>query len=419
MAWKYPTDVLHRKLAYLKTLASEDGIELSMDRWISLLKETQAEIAWETIYRTLLDMYLKLGFGFDWDDFDYPPDEWNLPDYTPPDWTPPDDWDWDNPFDPNDDADEVGKAYWNKTNYNLSYYDPPEVTLRDVERFAWSQRYPISEKDTAEYKQQSLSLKKKWNAHKQAFKSAGVKSEYVDGIEDILSIVESRILRGFFVGFAVVGISRVSKRHYLPDLFRARVDTRRTTDWKSTLDTESVLSWESIVGWARVGYCRVGKWTMILQKWVSDSIVGRVNAFWLRSGFATQSQLSRYGGIDYYQYIPAQYAGYVPAEIQTLWQRAFMLQRVDQYHYTGGKHQIKMQMYTKGIRAICDKHGIMANFRQAYTCYGNEILYLKHDSHKLYKRWKKLVTVDDIRSKYVTLGCDESVLREIERNVKP
>lgn len=423
MSWRYPRDILHRKLRYLKTLASEDGIETSMERWLALLKEIQLEISWEVVYRTLLDLYLHLDLGIDWEDFDWSPDDWGMPDdwEMPPDWdwTPPDDDDWVNPFDPNDDADTVGKAYYDLTNYNLSYYDPPEIATKDIERFAWNQRYAISEKDTAEYKQMSLSLKTRLESHKQPFKDAGITPRYVDRVEEILSQVESRILRGFFVGFSVVGISRVAKQHNDPDPFRAMVDTRRFENWKAILPTESVVSWESIVGWTRVGYNRVGIWTMYLQKWLSDAMVVKINAFWLRSGLVSASDVSRYGGIDFYRYVPEQYTQYLPGDVKTLWQRVFMLQRVDQYHYTGGKHQLKMQFNIKRIRPILDRHGVIANIRGVYTCFANELLYRDYKGHKLYKQWKTLITDEDLVQKYLRMGCEESVLREVQGIVKP
>lgn len=423
MSWKYSQDIIHRKLRYLKTLASEDGIDISMEKWLALLKQMGLEISWETVWRNLIDLYLKLFFGFDWDDFDWGFDDWNMPD----DWTFPDEWDWEpptfpddeNPFDPNDDADVILKAHWDVSHYNLCYFDPPEITMRDIERYAWWCRYRVAEKETAEYKQQSLALKNKLTQYKQSLIRAGVRESYLDGIEEIISMVESRLLRGFCVGFAVIGVSRVSQRHQTPDPFRATVETRLVSDWKTTKATESVVAWESIVGWSRVGYHRVGNFNLKIQRWLSQAILHKINAFWLRSGLVTPSQVSRYGGVDYYQYAPSQYMGYAPADVQVLWQRVFMLQRVDQYHYKGGAEQLKMQFNTKRIRPLLDKAGVISMARGMYHAFAHEIFYHGKSGHKLYKQWKRLITEEDIILKYISFGCDETLLRRVKGMVKP
>ena len=44
-----------------------------MEKWIALLKETQLEISYESVYRLLSELYLVLNAGFDMKDFDFPP----------------------------------------------------------------------------------------------------------------------------------------------------------------------------------------------------------------------------------------------------------------------------------------------------------------------------------------------------------
>jgi hypothetical protein len=148
-------------------------------------------------------------------------------------------------------------------------------------------------------------------------------------------------------------------------------------------------------------------------------MVERLNAFWLRSGLVEAGMLSPYGGLGYTTYGTPSYGGYVPEKLKTLYQRIFMLQRVDQYHYKGGAEQLKQQYNIKKIRPILDRHGVISAFRSAYTSFAHEIFYLSYDSHKLYKLWRRLITEEDIIQKYVKIGCQEEVLREIKGIVKP
>lgn len=399
MSWKYSRDILHRKLKYLKTWASEDGIFTSMDKWANLLKEIQSEISYDVVYRLLEEIYLMINAGFDWEDFDFPPlpDDFNIPDIV----TPP--------------IEGGTKAYWDVTYYDQSYYDPPDVQFKDIERFAWSHRYKISEKDTMEYKQMSKSLKDLINARREGMNKVGVADHFLDVVETTMSMVESRILKGCYVGFTIVGLNKVSRRHKEGDPFTARVDARDSQDWKTIYPTESVLAWESLVGWSRVDYSRVGAYYMVMNKALSDEAVKRINEFWQRSGLVNVEDLSPYGGLGY---IPG-YWSYTKERAKTLYPRIFALQRVDQYHYKGGAEQLKMSFDSKRIRPILDRHGIISVMRNAYFSFAREIHYLKYDSHRLFKLWRRLVTYEDIIQKYIKLGCDELILREVKGIVKP
>jgi hypothetical protein len=403
LAWKYSNDIIHRKLSYVANLASFDGINLSMDKWISILQDIQLEISYETIYRLLEELYLLLNSGFDWSDFDFP--------------FLPDDFDWPDIIDP--PVEETGKAYYEISYYGTSYYDPPDITFKQLERFAWDNRYAVSEKDVFAYKKQSTSLVSLLEAKSSGLTDAGLAGYMPSVVHDVLAMVESRILNGFYVGFAIVGLSKVATPPPIGVAYRGAVATRNPQDWKIEYDTESVISWESLVGWARVGHCRVGAWYQVMNKVVSDEAVKRINDFWLRSGMVTAGQLSQYGGIDYTIYGSPSYGGYAPQEVQTLWQRVFMIQRVDQYHYAGGASQLKMQYNVKKIRPILDRAGIAGTMRMGYMAFAQEIYHFDKDSHKLYKQWKQLLTQDDIRIKYVRLGLDETVLSQIQGMVRP
>jgi hypothetical protein len=399
LAWKYSDDIIHRKLAYLAKLASVEGIDLSMDKWLANLTEIQTEISYDVIYRLLNELYLVINTGLDSDDFDYPP--------LPPDFDPP------HVVDP--PIEGGTKAYYDVTYYDTSYFDPPEVGFKDLERYAWANRYRISEKDVYAYKKQSGSLVDLIAARRSGMAAAGVSDHYLDTVETTLSMVESRILKGLYVGFIVVGLNRVPKAHPAGVPYRTTVEARHRSDWKTLHNTESVLSWESLVDWSHVGYARVGAWYMVMNKTVSDMAVQRINDFWERTGLVPTGVLSQYGGIGY----APSYGQYVEAARKTLYQRIFMYQRVDQYHYKGGAEQLKMQFNFKRIAPILDRNGVIANFRMAYTSFANEVYYLDYDSHRLYKLWRKLITKEDIVDKYVKLGCDRNILNQIMYMVKP
>lgn len=581
------SDPVNRKLLYLLTLGSEDGIALSMNRWLAILKELQKEISYDVIWRLLMDLYLKLQLGIDWGDFDFPPIEPPIippiiidPPVPPPPPPPPpplekgkfygsvydaktkapiasgtvegrgatpftvdvlngayqtdevdvgaylliassagyspssnlgfamggqntkvdfalvkdgpppdkgriygavferttgqfigggtitgsgpspftvsvvngsyDSGDLDEgtylvecqsegykavsttvilvkgelkkvdfPLDKMDDPTDIEKGRYDVTRYGLCYFDPPELALKDVERFAWKTRYQTSEKQTLEYRKQSTALKTLIEADKDAFKNIGVNPNVVDLTENIAAMVESRLLRGFYVGFAVVGLSRVSERHLPEYLFRAPVETRWYENWKDIVDSESVVSHEPLVGYGRVGHFRVANYRQMLSKELSDEAVRRINAFWMRSGLVEAGQLSTYGGLGYYAFGYADQYGYLAQTYQTLYQRTFMLQRVDQYHYEGGHHQIILQTILNKVRTICNRLGVIGAFRTAYTSYAQEIYYQKHDSHRLWKTWKRLVSVEDVTNKYIQMGCDTIVLNKIKEAVIP
>jgi len=581
-----PTQPVDRKLSYLIGLASEDGIALSMEKWLAKLKEIQKEISYDVIWRLLMDLYLKLQLGIDWSQFEFPPIEPPVipPIIIPPIPPPPPpplppttgfgrfygnvydskthaliptasiegigatpftatatagiyqtgdlqegpyymtvtavgykpqshegfvtkdanteiDWAlvkeepsadmariygavferttgsmigggtvsgtgtssftatismgmWDSgdlpvgtyvlscqsegyrsvtvavvvsarqllkqdfPLDRLDDPHDIEKGVYDVTFYDLCYFDPPDMKLVDIERFAWDHRYHVAEKNTLEYKKQSTALKTLLEAKKDSMKNIGINPLVVDHTESIAAMVESRVLRGFYVGFAVVGLSRVSQKHEEPDPFRARCDARWYENWKDIVDSESVVSHEPLVGYGRVGMFRVAHYAMMLSKQLTDVAVQKINDFWLRSGLVEAGELSTYGGLGYqafgYEGVYGAYAGYLAEKYKALYPRVFMLQRVDQYHYEGGHHQILLQTVINRVKQICNKAGIIATVRTAYTSYAQEIYYQKHDSHRLWKTWKRLVSVDDITNKYVQMGCDITVLNRIK-----
>lgn len=399
MSSRLSRDILQRKLAYLANLASPEAIFTIGDKWLNFLKDIQSEISYEYVWRTLEGLYLTLNMAIDWSQMDF--------NWMPPDWTYPDDLG--NITIP--ESERTEKGYYDVGYYDKCYYDPPQVVYKDIERFAWDTRYKISEKDILEYKKMSKSLKTLIEALKDSLKKTEVASYIPDIIESTLAMVEGRILRSSYVGFTIVGLSCVSKRHQPWMKYKAPCPTRYPKDWKTVVDTESVLSWESVVGFSHVGYARVGAWYMFLNKEIVDAMIQRINEGWLKTGLVEQEFLSPYGGIAYY--------AYPPAKLKTLWARIFMLQRVDQYHYEGGKHQLKMQIDIKKVKKILDDHGVISPLKPAYICFANELKYMDYEGHRLRKQWKKLITEEDLIDKYKRMGLDENILIEIKKVVKP
>ena len=93
--------------------------------------------------------------------------------------------------------------------------------------------------------------------------------------------------------------------------------------------------------------------------------------------------------------------------------RIFMLQRVDQYHYEGGKYQVLSQNLINSVKKILDLAGIMAIARMSYIAYAQELYYIDHPTHRLYKRWKGILTKDDVTTKYLAMGLDSDVMTKI------
>jgi hypothetical protein len=171
------------------------------------------------------------------------------------------------------------------------------------------------------------------------------------------------------------------------------------------------------VGIARVGYARVGSFQIKPKPELAERFQQQVKEFKERAGkVAVEYPFPTYPPYAYGYAPPAQ--PYAPIKPELLYPRAFMYQRVDQYHYNGGSHQIKLQTLINRIKQLLDSEGIMAQQRMSYIAYAQELYYLEYDPHRLWKRWKQILSRSDLRTKYIAMGMDEAILSKIEDIVR-
>jgi hypothetical protein len=389
-----PTSPLERKLAYVENLASEQGIDLSMDRLGGVLDDLNLSIDFNCLFRFWLDMFTNLDLYLDFSQFKW----WNL--------------DFGSMFTP--EFPKVEKGVYGKSYYENFIYDPELPTGLDLENSLWHMRKHTTETDKPFWKQQSVALKNYVEIIKNKLKEKGVADHYTDSMEALLAMVEGKVFNASYVGFAFVGLNRVMHdegKNIVP------FDSRKEQDWKTIWKVYTGGLYDSLVGIARVGYSRVGSIEIRPKPELAEKFQKQVKEFKERAGKVAVEYPSPAYLPSAYGYVQPTY-GYAPIKPELLYPRAFMYQRVDQYHYNGGSHQIKLQTLINRIKQLLDREGIMAQQRMSYIAYAQELYYLEYDPHRLWKRWKQILSRSDLRTKYIGMGMDEAILSKIEDVVR-
>ena len=362
-------DPLERKLAYIRKLASPEGVDLAMRRWASMLPNIEFSIGYNVLLRILMDLFLNLCVHLPGLEFEWWPVEFTEQ-FTPP-------------------FPKIEKAYYGRTKYNQSYYDPEQVTGENMERQAWETRYRIDDKSFPFFKQTSLALIRHLETYKDLLERLGIKREYLEAMEELLSLVEGKLLFGAYVGFTMVGLGRVMVRKGSGSV----IPVRDTRDWKTVKLLESFYVFENHVGHARVGYARVMSLKARIKRDLIYKIIEEITEFRKRSGIVSV------------------------ADTQVLYQRVFFLQRTERMKERGGFHQIKMGNIANAVRKILDRHGIIGALRGLYHSFARELVYFKYKGHKRWKWWKEMLSADDIMEKYLRMDLDPDILNEIRRVV--
>jgi hypothetical protein len=367
-----PVSPLERKQQYVENLASEDGINLSIMSLLSKLDLLNLSIAFNVLFRFYMDMLFNINLGFDFNLFD-----WFKFDFR---------FGFEIPL-----AGEL-KGRYDISKYGECIYDPPEITARELERLSWFLRKHTTETSVPYYKSMSNACKLFIETYKDIFLNKGFQHFFLDAIELMLSYAEGKTLNGSYVGFAVVGLSKVMK----PSKSQTTVFVKRDQkDWKTEVELETVTIYGCHVGYAVVGYSRVGSLDLKPKKEMADMLKKQAEDFQKRTGIT-------------YQY-----------DQPVCHQRVFMLPRVDRYHWKGGEHQISMQNLINIVKKILDEEGVVAQFRMAYLNFAHELYYLEYEGHRLFKRYKKVLTVDDLINKYLNIGLNINILNKIKGVIKP
>jgi len=369
---------LERKKAYVDNLASLEGIDLSMLKWEFKLPTIELNIGWNVVFNFLLNLHLDLNLHFDMPSLDF-----EMPEFG------------DFFFDIEtgltfNEIFKVEKARYGISKYGKSIYVPEQVTSLPLRRCLWDLRYKTTEKDDLAWKQSAQTLGR-WIAQlRKQLVAKDIADYYIDAMIDTLRVVEGKLLNVSYVGFAVVDACKVSP----PASSVIKFKVRDVKDWTTELEFESLGIWDTHVDVARVGYSRVcdkyAGGSIAVKKGLIDNLVKRIEDFRKRSGFVEQ-----YG-------------------VKTIYQRTFFYQKKDKMHWEGGEHQLRLQRIKNTIKQLLNNKGIIAQFRAAYLAFTQELYYLTYEPHRKFKKWKKLLTSDELVDKYVMMGLDKSLLLEIK-----
>jgi hypothetical protein len=386
---------IDRKLAYLQELASEQGIDLSMLRLGSLLTDLYLSIDFNCLFRFWLDMYLNLDLQLDFTDFNW----WNF-DF--------------GKFGFNFVLPESKKGIYGKSYYNDFMYDPPRPKSIDLENSMWWMRKHTTETDKPFHKQFSVSIKSYLETIKERLQERGVADFYTDAMESLLAMVEGKVFNCAIVGFAIVGFARVMPAE---EGGTSSYQARKHTDWKTFWNLRTCSIFDSVVGIAMVGFTRVGSINLKPSTAMVERFHEQVKEFKERAGkVAAEYPFPAYPPYAYGYAPPAQ--PYAPVKPEVLYPRVFMLQRVDEYHYNGGHYQLQTQILINKVKQMLNKEGIVAQQRMSYIAYAQELFYIEHPTHRKWKRWKEILSKEDLRKKYIAMGMDEAILSKIEDIVR-
>ena len=344
---------------YQEALAKPENISNVFLRWNAILPKIDLSIGFNITFRFLLDLFLSLNLHFEPTQM-----EWQLPEFT--DFITP-------------KPEKITKLRVGYSRYGEAIVDPPEVGVENLERLAWNFRYKTTEKDYGSEKLFSSALLYHANLLRDYMNKYGVADFYADSILETLSMIEGKLIRSAYVGFSVVDISRVAPKARSFSEFKIR----DTTDWKTYRTLKTVKVYESHVNYARVNYARVVKPEMKIDPSLVHDLLNRIKEFRERT--------------------------------RPLWQGVFFLQRTQQFHRKGGRHQARLGFMYKTVKEILDKRGIFGFVRGAYQSFARELYYFKYKGHKKWKYWKEILSEEDIIEKYKRMGCDENILREIQR----
>ena len=383
-----------RKENYIEHLTDITWLSLDMLRWEFRLPKIELSIGFNLSFNFLLDFHLAVDLHFPFEEFDF-----EMPNFIM-NWK------------------LIPKAYYGKTKYNQGVYDPPEILWKDLARFIWNMRYQTTEKSVPAYKKVSQALKHYLETHKEILSKKGVSSGYIDAMLETLMKVEGKILHGSYVGFTVVGVAKVmqpiQRRRYKMALGKMRY----TDDFKTERTVYTKFPYETQVNYARVNYARVIPREEVYKEMhlrpLSKNLAERIKEFKKRSA---KTPITKGLDVEVRPEIKEITKNIEPPK-HMLYQRVFFLQRRHELEWEGGKHQARLQHIIERVKPILNKYGVHGNFRLGYIAFAKEYVYMHYKPHRKHKQWKRLLTDDDLITKYKRMGCDEQILREIITAVK-
>jgi len=272
------------------------------------------------------------------------------------------------------------KAVYGVSTYDNSVYDPIDITIEDVKKCLWNLRYKFAHEDYPIRKHYSESLMKHVDSVKEIMKRHNVSPIFIDYISSALSYAEGKVLTSAYWDFACWDVSV-----WIGD--DQKFEVRNSSDLKSIIKLSTIRPWESHWDYHRWDY-----------------------AVWMDEDYVPPSDVAEK---------LAKIISDFHARVEPVWQHVFFLQRLDNLHWKGGEHQLKLKDLEARTKAILDRRGVVGWFRVGYINFVRELYYLKYEPHRLWKRWKKILSRDDLIEKYKRMGCDEAILRELASLVPP
>jgi len=339
-----------RKLEWITRAGQPNAIYLKLLKWEAEIEPIYASTSVNVFIRFFQSMYLSLDAHLDATTFDYHRLRfWEL--FEPP-WEPP-------PFKP-PIADY------------LHYYS---------ELLLWSLKYKQVGTRTVFYKTTGKALKAHYDYVRNVLARYNVPGYYANLLFEKQGVILGRAEVGTFVGFAIVGTHKVAPATHpalLPEYGFEPID----------LETRSI--YDTHVGVGRVGHCRVSLGS-------SPEIKPELVEHYVHEIEEARKRV-----------------GMVPIGSQELlFPRVFYLPRVEKIKHRGGSHQVVLQTIINRVKMYLDNKGIVAQFRSAYIMFAEEVAYLPHRGHKRWKYYRDIIDVSDIIEKYVKMGLDRTILKEI------
>jgi len=389
-----PTDAVSRKANWEKSVSDFGAMELWLPDWELLFEEYGINWSFNFTFNFLLDLTLTLDFHLEFDvSFDF------LNEFK--------DFIWDEfGF----EIDIIRKGYYDVTEYLKSYFDPDEITGNDLRKFTWWLRYKTTDKKFYRYKYSDVSAKTITETNKNLVYQQMVRDWLLNGFEAKIAVFEGKVINSFYVGFGLVGISKVTKKLDENSYGYAKLYVRNPENWKEILELETTGIYDTHAGFMTVGFSRVGiskKQYYEFNNQLHRRVFSKETADRLKENV---ERGRRQLGVDYVEteygkipYMPARMMAYASAEKKK---------------WSGGKHQALMHHNTQVVKQILDKHGIAGMFRRPYLDFAMELTYYKYNTRNKMKIWKRILSSDEeLIEKYITYGCDENVLREISEKI--
>ena len=361
-------DPILRKLIYVEKVASDLGIVCTGWRFEQLLDLIRQLIGYNVLLRFYMNLFgqLNLGFSFELTEF--------FRIQMSQQFVPP--------------LPGREKARYGISKYGLAYYDPTQVTGKELEYWCWDMSYHTTSHVVPEYRQRGLTVKSYIEVEKDLLKRLGIADYYVDALESCIAWAEGKVKECAYWGFACWDVSPWQEaKTTSPERYWYHV--RSTKDWLTLIDLETITIIESNWEYSMWDYSIWTPEKVQVKPELEEHLAKTIEDFHRR--------------------------------VEPLWQAVFLLQRMDKLHHVGGYHQIRMQQLIIRVKDILCRLGVPVIQHHAYISALLELAYMYHDSSRHYKTWKKVLSPQDWLAKWTRMGLREDILRELASllGVKP